>query len=677
MASKAKRARLEECNPDSFVVLERAFDCNLITYYYKTGDCNKDCNKDIELFLCSLREQISKLLMEQIENNSAIKFNLIVECTYEKYQLMEGEVKKANLSFKTKNLPIFNKSEVDSIITKQFEKLRNEESEFYGKGSGWSLVCIEGLMLRINRYKPLRGSSHLNLPKSIIDKRAVVNIKNKDLQCFKWSILCKYVTGRDRDRLDDRYKKIQNKYDFSMIEFPTDPLRDVAKFERANDVSVNVYVLKDNLEIKPLKVCAVEKADHFDLLFLKNENTQHCCYISDFSRLVRSQLTKDDHAITVCKRCFTFYKTKDPKLNEKWSNHLRRCVNSAPAHIKMPPLSKDGSPPILKFKNYQNMFPTPIVAYVDFECILKPVQHYPSSMSSIYTRVTDNHEPMSYCLYFVCHPDVDDSMKELVPDEPLLYRGPDAAKHFMKRLSTISCKLAEKLRVNAKMIFTRENENDFNASIHCEMCHKKFDGDKVRDHCHFTGTYRTALCNSCNIRRTKQNSISVFAHNLSNYDSHFIVRELDYDTQQINVIPSTKENFITFSKRIADNFQIKFIDTFRFMAASLDKLSSNLPESKFHHTKRHFGETSLPLVTRKGVFPYEYTNSWAVLQETTLPPKEKFYSKLIDADISDEDYTHAQTVWNHFGCQTLGEYSDVYLHFENNTYVLDVRIYPW
>ena len=55
-----------------------------------------------------------------------------------------------------------------------------------------------------------------------------------------------------------------------------------------------------------------------------------------------------------------------------------------------------------------------------------------------------------------------------------------------------------------------------------------------------------------------------------------------------------------------------------------------------------------------------WTTGIASLSPNSPPPKEAFYSKLSDAHISDEDYTHAQKVWTTFGCKTLEDYSDLY-----------------
>ena len=72
-------------------------------------------------------------------------------------------------------------------------------------------------------------------------------------------------------------------------------------------------------------------------------------------------------------------------------------------------------------------------------------------------------------------------------------------------------------------------------------------------------------------------------------------------------------------------------------------------------------KTNSLLLARKGVYPYDYVTSIEQLKETKLPPKEAFYSKLYDEEISDEDYQHALNVWNTFKCQTLQDYHDLYL----------------
>ena len=100
------------------------------------------------------------------------------------------------------------------------------------------------------------------------------------------------------------------------------------------------------------------------------------------------------------------------------------------------------------------------------------------------------------------------------------------------------------------------------------------------------------------------------------------------------------------------------------MASSLEKLASYL--DKYEITRKVFKEDDysddqISLLTRKGVFPYDYVESFEKLQEQELPAKEDFKSRLYDSEISDSDYSHAQNIWQQFNINTLGEYSDLYL----------------
>ncbi|XP_060882134.1 uncharacterized protein LOC132953814 [Metopolophium dirhodum] len=103
------------------------------------------------------------------------------------------------------------------------------------------------------------------------------------------------------------------------------------------------------------------------------------------------------------------------------------------------------------------------------------------------------------------------------------------------------------------------------------------------------------------------------------------------------------------------------------MASSLAHLAGNLSSvnfDKFREVSKVFTTSEMGMTTRKGVYPYEYTDSWDKLCETSLPDKFKFYSALTESHVSDEDYDHATRVWNHFGCTTLGAYSDLYLKID-------------
>ena len=164
-------------------------------------------------------------------------------------------------------------------------------------------------------------------------------------------------------------------------------------------------------------------------------------------------------------------------------------------------------------------------------------------------------------------------------------------------------------------------------------------------------------------------------HNLSRYDAHLFIRELGAHTSDMEVIAKNKEDYISFSIKVpVDSFidrngeekdkliELRFIDSFKFMSSSLDSLTKNLVRGR----KKLFGfedysELQYDLHTRKGVYPYEYVNSWDRFNETQLPPISAFYSNLNMSPISGEDYQHAQRVWKEFGIRDLGDYHDLYL----------------
>ena len=91
------------------------------------------------------------------------------------------------------------------------------------------------------------------------------------------------------------------------------------------------------------------------------------------------------------------------------------------------------------------------------------------------------------------------------------------------------------------------------------------------------------------------------------------------------------------------NNHLSFIDSFQFMSSSLEKLASNLSEEGFIYTKEYFtDERQFQLMKEKGVYPYDYMDSFSKFNDTQLPRREDFYNLLTDEDISDDDYSHAQ-----------------------------------
>ena len=209
------------------------------------------------------------------------------------------------------------------------------------------------------------------------------------------------------------------------------------------------------------------------------------------------------------------------------------------------------------------------------------------------------------------------------------------------------------------MTLTNKDEEHFKLATVCHICKNGFTKKdyKVRDHCHVTGKYRGAAHNNCNRSFRLTNKIPVIFHNLKGYDSHFIMQEIGKFDQEISVIPNNMEKYMAFFL----GKHLKFIDSFQFMSSSLESLVKNISPCDMKYTLQEFQNEKLELMKQKGVYPYDYMDHFEKFNEKHLPPREEFYSILNDEHITNEDYKHAQNVWNAFNLESMGEYHDLYL----------------
>ena len=143
----------------------------------------------------------------------------------------------------------------------------------------------------------------------------------------------------------------------------------------------------------------------------------------------------------------------------------------------------------------------------------------------------------------------------------------------------------------------------------------------------------------------------------------------------MGVIAKNTEDYISFSIKVeVDKYvdkggnermkemELRFIDCIKFMSSSLDSLVNNLARGGHQFLGfENYSCSQCELLIRKGIYPYEYMDSWDRLEETKLPSIKAFYSNLNMSGVSDEDYEHARKVWREFRVRNMGEYHDLYL----------------
>ena len=605
------------------------------------------------------------VLKDFLRNHRNIKVRFVLVCMMEK---MEGDYK---LSVKVQDKAYFHSityinfktTDVKELLSKFIREIIENIITFQKNGSGWYFKEVVQLEIHTTEFNPMKGSSYIPLPDWIMRKKAIVSIRNKDDKCFLWSVL-RYLHPREKNdcRLSD-----SEKYEFSLntkgITFPM-KVKDITKFENLNPdlPGINVFSVDDKKTIYPLREVKRDCKNTIDLFLYEEDGKYHYSLIKNFSRLIRSQITsRTDEPIQICKRCFSHF-TKEELLDK----HIKYCSSNKTALVKMPEPNT-----YLHFKNNKKQLHVPFAVYADFECFTKPMNSCSPNPKDSYNYNYQKHEPSGFCFY----------AKGIVPGihiKPIIYtktsEDEDVAKVFVEKLTELTKGIYNDFYLRPKPLsLTGKEQKSFEEATICHICSKKLEKDKVRDHCHFTGKYRGAAHNKCNLECRKPKVLPVIFHNLQGYDAHLFIKQLAKLEGKLDCIPSTEEKYISFSKHIKVGefkdvggnvfpvtFEIRFIDSFKFLQTSLANLVSNLSPNDFINTK-HVFKSNTSLLTRKGVYPYDYVSSLNKLSETCLPPKEEFYSKLNDEDISDEDYQHAINVWNTFGCKTIKDYHDLYL----------------
>ena len=261
----------------------------------------------------------------------------------------------------------------------------------------------------------------------------------------------------------------------------------------------------------------------------------HYFVVKNLSGLFKG-ITSNHYGDFYCLNCFHSYRTKN-----KLEAHKKICENHDYCHVKRP--TKDNN--IIKYNHGEKFMKLPFLIYADLEWLLEKMstcQNNPNKSSS--TKI-NKHTPSGYSIFTSCS--FDGSKNKIN-----YYRGDDCMKKFCNDLREHAMKIInyEKKRM---VPLTTEEKIHYNKQKICYICNKEFNNNdkkqqKVKDHCHYTGKYRGAAHNICNLRYKVPKEISVVFHNSSTYDYHFIIKELvkEFDGN-FDCLGENTEKYITFS----------------------------------------------------------------------------------------------------------------------------------
>lgn len=614
-------------------------------------------NEDPLKQLQNTRKAVERHLIHLLASMKGIKLIECVKATYTK--MSNGEMEYKTAYFFSSPYVILNNSDIEKSLQSSKNHILEQMARLVSEGSGWTIDSIDNHYINIVKYQPVGGSSYIPLPKELQNgKKGLINMKNYDNQCFRW---CHIRHLNPQEKYPQRIKKVDKAYvenlDYSGIEFPVE-VKQYNKIEKQNSIRINVFSY-ENKKPFPVYVSKEKYENTMNLLLIADDEKTHYVLIKDFNRFMYNQ-TKHKSKKHFCMFCLQHF-TSEEILNKHKENCI--AINGTQA-IKMP----DKSNNILKFNNFHKQLPVPFVIYADFEALTEKVSGCQPSTEKSFTQAYQKHTDCGYGYKVVCC--YDDKYTKPIN----IYRGPKAVYKFMDAmLKEIDyCKYVMKKYFKKPLKMTISDEEQFQKESACHICGKEYKNNdiKVRDHCHITGVSRGSAHQDCNLNFQPTNKIPVIFHNLRGYDSHFIMQEIGKIVKDnkyinkkgeecemfINAIPNNMERYMAF---MLGN-HLTFIDSFQFMSSSLDKLVSNLPKDFFKYTSEQFKYNRFNLMIRKGVYPYDFMDSFNKFYEK-LPSKEEFYSQLNDQHISEEDYQHAKTVWEVFNLKNMGQYHDLYL----------------
>ena len=211
------------------------------------------------------------------------------------------------------------------------------------------------------------------------------------------------------------------------------------------------------------------------------------------SRLLSSQIDNQQHKKYFCSCCLNPFHSK-----ESLQKHIEYCKTNEAVKIVLP---EKGT--FLSFNNHNRSMRHPFFVYADFESFIKPIDTCNPNPNKSYTKQYQKHTPSSFCYYIKCFDET------TYPKKSVTYTAKtedeDVAQIFTEMLEADIKAIYQMFETPKKMVFGEKEKTEFDVATQCWICQEHFveEDRKVRDHCHFTGKFRGAAHNKCNLQFRK------------------------------------------------------------------------------------------------------------------------------------------------------------------------------
>ena len=266
------------------------------------------------------------------------------------------------LAFNSRMTNVYNLSDLDEIVNEMMAHMKEQIENPALLNSRFVFNKVLFTSVDFHQLNLMRGSSYLPLPNWLARKKAIINPKNEDQECFKWAVIAasRWEEINNNPERISKLKRFEKDFDWSGIEFPVS-VKDIKKFEFRNQISINLLAI----EGKQIYIC--RKGGNYEciinLMLITGNNRKHYVAIKSLSRLLSSQNTKHKGKEYFCMNCLQGFNEESSR-----DEHLDYCINNESVKVEMP-----HKKPIVQYSDGQFQFKVPFIMYADFKSILEPI----------------------------------------------------------------------------------------------------------------------------------------------------------------------------------------------------------------------------------------------------------------------------------------------------------------
>lgn len=618
---------------------------------------------DLHKFYLNCKNEILQVLLYGLGEYRMLKFTLKIYGSYHRPTEVHTNLQPKN--FITPYMAIYELDSLEEILNDAIEYLTNLSRLYLDNISGWSIKYFEKFEITLIKLEHLPAGSFVPTPESIKSRNALINVKNKDNFCFKWSILAAIASKirrianitpwenplhyTDVDISQDLIRYKGTTVDFSGIEFPI-TRNGIKQFELNNlDFSINVFELDDNGEnvVGPTIKTDEIKSNHVNLLALYNEKSQnmHYTFIKCMKKLCYLQYNRPDTKGYFCHNCLEF--SSRPPCGQNTCQNIDSTYPAPNTNVSFETHLKKLSPPVIIYANIE---------------ILTHISKRPESWSASF-YVVHSYYPSKNVLRTFCG-----KMKIIPTNQNFLKKkcfltGIDAVSQFLAALGKLAYRLYEeywmKSAENIEINLLEVEDND-EYSICCACDEEIEPEDLQKYYSQFTGEFIGVIHKKCKKNYCLKSAIiPVIFKELSKNIINLLLNELN---RGIQLIPSCNGFYSMIQSHRPHSanhlYIVNFIDASNFLEFNFDKIASFMDMNNFKNLNNHFPEgVQWEHIDKKIIFPKTYLNSFSKMSDLELPPIYNFLGE----GYSIEDYRFAQQVWAKFDCTHIRCYIKLYL----------------